>query len=61
MLPMRLARLAISSTGTEVTVDRRVYTTMVPQGFEEFMYFTDVEEPIGPGNTELLTLAQMTN
>ena len=41
----------ISSTGTEVTVDRRVYTTMVPQGFEEFMYFTDVEEPIGPGNT----------
>ena len=24
---------------------------MVPQGFEEFMYFTDVEEPIGPGNT----------
>ena len=27
-----------SSSGTEVTVDRRVYTSMVPQGFEEFMY-----------------------
>ena len=24
---------------------------MVPQGFEEFMYFTDQEAPIGPGNT----------
>jgi hypothetical protein len=40
-----------SASGTEVTVDRRVYTSMVPQGFEEFMYFTDEEEPIGPGNT----------
>ena len=24
---------------------------MVPQGFEEFMYFTHEEKPIGPGNT----------
>jgi len=41
----------INTSGTNVTIERRVYTTMVPQGFEEFMYFTDVEEPIGPGNT----------
>ena len=38
-------------SGTDVSIERRVYTTMVPQGFEEFMYFTDVEAPIGPGNT----------
>ena len=38
-------------SGTDVSVERRVYTTMVPQGFEEFMYFTHEEEPIGPGNT----------
>ena len=41
----------INTTGTNVSIERRVYTTMVPQGFEEFMYFTDVEEPTGPGNT----------
>ena len=38
-------------SGTDVSIERRVYTTMVPKGFEEFMYFTDVEAPIGPGNT----------
>ena len=38
-------------SGTDVSIERRVYTSMVPQGFEEFMYFTDVEAPIGPGNT----------
>ena len=38
-------------SGTEVSIERRVYTTMVPQGFEEFMYFTHEEKPIGPGNT----------
>tara|TARA_B100001250_G_scaffold412342_1_gene443289 strand:- start:37 stop:2310 length:2274 start_codon:yes stop_codon:yes gene_type:complete len=38
-------------SGTDVSIERRVYTTMVPQGFEEFMYFTHKEEPIGPGNT----------
>jgi hypothetical protein len=37
--------------GTDVTLERDVYTTMVPEGFEDFMYFTDEEEPIGPGNT----------
>jgi hypothetical protein len=41
----------INTSGTNVSIERRVYTTMIPQGFEEFMYFTDVEEPIGPGNT----------
>lgn len=41
----------INTSGTNVSIERRVYTTMVPQGFEEFMYFTDVEAPIGPGNT----------
>ncbi len=40
-----------SPSGTDVKIERRVYTTMVPQGFEEFMYFTHEEEPIGPGNT----------
>jgi len=38
-------------SGTDVKIERRVYTTMVPQGFEEFMYFTHEEVPIGPGNT----------
>jgi len=40
-----------SPSGTDVKIERRVYTTMVPQGFEEFMYFTNEEAPIGPGNT----------
>tara|TARA_Y100001970_G_scaffold286429_1_gene408588 strand:- start:2163 stop:4415 length:2253 start_codon:yes stop_codon:yes gene_type:complete len=38
-------------SGTDVQIKRRVYTTMVPAGFEEFMYFTHEEKPIGPGNT----------
>ena len=38
-------------SGTDVSIERRVYSTMVPLGFEDFMYFTDEEEPIGPGNT----------
>ena len=41
----------ISTSGTPVSVERRVFTSMVPQGFEEFMYFTHEELPIGPGNT----------
>ena len=41
----------LNTNGTNVSIERRVYTTMVPQGFEEFMYFTDEEQPIGPGNT----------
>jgi|TARA_B110000483_G_scaffold64375_1_gene80135 hypothetical protein len=41
----------LNTSGTNVSIERRVYTTMVPQGFEEFMYFTDEELPIGPGNT----------
>ncbi len=40
-----------SASGTDVSIERRVYTSMRPQGFEEFMYFTHEEEPIGPGNT----------
>jgi hypothetical protein len=38
-------------SGTDVSIERRVYSTMTPLGFEDFMYFTDEEEPIGPGNT----------
>ena len=38
-------------TGTQVEIKRRVYTTMIPEGLEKFMYFTHEEEPIGPGNT----------
>ena len=41
----------VSPSGTDVEIERRVFTTMVPTGFEEFMYFTDEEEPTGPGNT----------
>ena len=41
----------ISTSGTDISVERTVYTSMVPQGFEEFMYFTNEEKPIGPGNT----------
>ena len=41
----------VSTSGNEVSVERTVYTSMVPQGFEEFMYFTNEEKPIGPGNT----------
>ena len=41
----------ITPSGTNVSIERRVYTSMVPQGFEEFMYFTHEELPIGPGNT----------
>ena len=41
--------------GTDVTIERDVYTTMRPVGFEDFMYFTDEEEPIGPGNTGTVT------
>ena len=32
-------------------IERTVYMTMQAQGFEDFMYFTDEESPIGPGNT----------
>jgi len=41
----------ITPSGTNVSIERRVFTSMRPQGFEEFMYFTHEEEPIGPGNT----------
>ncbi len=41
----------ITPSGTPVAIERRVFTSMVPQGFEEFMYFTNEELPIGPGNT----------
>ena len=42
-------------SGTEVSIERDVYATMLPEGFEDFMYFTDVEKPIGPGNTGVVT------
>ena len=41
----------ITTSGTPVSIQRRVFTSFLPQGFEEFMYFTHEEEPIGPGNT----------
>ena len=41
----------ITPSGTNVLIERRVFTSMRPQGFEEFMYFTHEELPIGPGNT----------
>ena len=41
----------VTTSGTPVSIERRVFTSMVPQGFEEFMYFTNEELPIGPGNT----------
>ena len=41
----------ITTSGTPVSIQRRVFTSFLPQGFEEFMYFTHEEAPIGPGNT----------
>ena len=41
----------VTPSGTNVNIERRVFTSMRPQGFEEFMYFTHEELPIGPGNT----------
>jgi hypothetical protein len=32
-------------------IERTVFMTMQAQGFEDFMYFTNEEKPIGPGNT----------
>ena len=43
----------ISTGGEDISVERTVYTSMVPQGFEEFMYFTNEEKPIGPGASSL--------
>ena len=41
----------ITPSGTNVSIERRVFTSMRAQGFEEYMYFTHEEYPIGPGNT----------
>ena len=41
----------VTPSGTNVNIERRVFTSMRPQGFEEFMYFTHEELPSGPGNT----------
>tara|TARA_B100000902_G_scaffold31282_1_gene37496 strand:- start:1200 stop:3446 length:2247 start_codon:yes stop_codon:yes gene_type:complete len=41
-----------TSLGDKVDpIERTVFMTMQAQGFEDFMYFTDEEKPIGPGNT----------
>tara|TARA_B100001750_G_scaffold177679_1_gene145930 strand:- start:103 stop:2334 length:2232 start_codon:yes stop_codon:yes gene_type:complete len=48
-------------SGTDVSIERRVYTSMVPQGFEEFMYFTHEELPIGPGNTGVVNFGNSDN
>ena len=42
----------LTSLGENVDpIERTVYMTMQAQGFEDFMYFTNEEKPIGPGNT----------
>ena len=41
----------ISTSGTPVSIERRVFTSMVPQGFEELYILQNEELPIGPGNT----------
>ncbi len=42
----------LTSFGDKVDpIERTVYMTMQAQGFEDFMYFTNEEKPIGPGNT----------
>ena len=42
----------VTSLGDRVDpIERTVYMTMQAQGFEDFMYFTNEEKPIGPGNT----------
>ena len=40
-------------SGNEVDVVQRVSTIMKPEGFEEFMYFTNEELPTGPPNEEM--------
>ena len=41
-----------TSFGDKVdAIERTVFMTMQAQGFEDFMYFTNEEKPIGPGNT----------
>jgi len=40
-----------SPNGNDVNIIRTVGTTMVPDDFSKFMYFTDKEDPVGPGNT----------
>ena len=42
----------LTSFGDKVDpIERTVYMTMQAQGCEDFMYFTNEEKPIGPGNT----------
>ena len=43
-----------SPNGNEVKIVRTVGTTMLPDDFSEFMYFTDEEKPVGPGNTQMV-------
>ncbi|HIG58695.1 MAG TPA: hypothetical protein EYQ21_04780, partial [Flavobacteriales bacterium] len=40
-----------SPNGNDIKIVRTVGTTMLPDNFAEFMYFTDKEKPVGPGNT----------
>ena len=44
----------LTSSGTNVSIERRVYTSMIPEGFEDYMYFTHEEAPTGPGNTGIV-------
>jgi len=40
-------------SGNEIDVTQSVSTIMVPEGFEDFMYFTNEELPTGPPNEDL--------
>ncbi len=44
-----------STVGSTVTVQKTVFMSMVPSGFEEFMYFTHDEEPFGPNPSSFVS------
>jgi hypothetical protein len=44
-----------STVGSTVTVQKTVFMSMVPSGFEEFMYFTNDEEPFGPNPSSFVS------
>jgi len=43
-----------SPNGNDIKIVRTVGTTMLPDDFSKFMYFTDKEDPVGPGNTGMV-------
>ncbi len=47
-----------STVGSTVTVQKTVFMSMVPSGFEEFMYFTNDEAPFGPNPSAFVSFGE---